>query len=86
MQSGGTFYIAWGHPTVFTSVNNSNTKPKKAAARYQAVACNHAQARPTYLAHAKNIVKLAERCVFQLKRDQLRSGFSYEMRFSYLYR
>ena len=59
-------------------MTNSSRKPKKAAARYQAVARNHAQARPTYLAHAKNVVKLAEPCVFQLTRDQLRSGFRYE--------
>jgi hypothetical protein len=54
------------------------TNPKKVTVRFQAVARNHAQARPTYLVHAKNVVKLAEPCVFQLMRDQLRSGLRYE--------
>ena len=44
-----------------------NTKPRKAAVRFKAVACNHAQARPTYLVHAKSIVELAETCTYQFK-------------------
>ncbi len=63
---------------VLTSMNKSHTMPTKATVRAQAVACNHAQARPTYLVHAKLMVKLAETCVFQLIANQLRSGFSYE--------
>ena len=63
---------------VLTSMNNSHVKPKKAAVRFQAVACNHAQAHPTYLVYAKSIVELAERCISQFMDTQRRSGFHYQ--------
>ena len=59
-------------------MTKSSRKPKKAAARYQAVARNHAQARPTYLVYAKSIVKLAERCISQLMGTHRSSGFHYQ--------
>jgi excisionase family DNA binding protein len=54
------------------------TTPKKAAARSQAVACNHAQARSTYLVYAKSILKLTEKWVYQIMATQPRSGFHYQ--------
>jgi excisionase family DNA binding protein len=59
-------------------MNRLRTKPKKVAARFQAVARNHAQTRSAYLVYAKNIVEQAESCVSQLMDTQRRSGFHYQ--------